>query len=473
MGTDKKKAKMTVEKEDKKTKKKMGKLKKTLLIILGVFVALILAGVIFLLFNPTYASHLVSLWKSFTMTEEELLRETEKDVAKREETVENTGLNSDALSHDLIGKYITEEQHGEILLGIKTLEQALAENGYVATYLQKYVYASELLTREQYVYIIVGEKNFEKTLSENGYVISDELKKAYDGGDITAEQYVRVLKGEISLDEALGMLVVTEELNNALVEGRITREQYAEIIEGRLTLEQALEDNSKSEQPAEDEQPAQNTEETTGDTPKTEETPEIKPDVKGDGKTEENNPPEQNAPPESSKNPDNQTVVEDEASKALKSGRITTDQYTQIVLGELTLEQAISMNEEKKEESSESTDVSDYQRRKAELINRMYVLRSNYISQIDGIIASMKSEYVQLPLEERTLSAKQSIASKYISQIDAMEKQCDAQVKAVVDELRQLLKENGEDTSLADTIWQTYVSEKENTKAYYISTYGD
>ena len=48
-----------------------------------------------------------------------------------------------------------------------------------------------------------------------------------------------------------------------------------------------------------------------------------------------------------------------------------------------------------------------------------------------------------------------------------------ARVKAVVDELRQLLKSNGEDTSLADTIWQTYLSEKENTKAYYISTYGD
>ena len=54
-----------------------------------------------------------------------------------------------------------------------------------------------------------------------------------------------------------------------------------------------------------------------------------------------------------------------------------------------------------------------------------------------------------------------------------MEAQCDAQVDAIVSELRPLLRESGKDMSLADSILSTYASEKENTKAYYLSQYGD
>ena len=491
MGTDNKKKNNEIKEKQKKQEKKPKKAKyqhlkkwqrvllkalRILLIVLGVLVGILLLAalvlIIICLFNPTLANHVMSVLKALFMSEEDLLRERQAAIAKREEVVEDAGLYSDMLSHDLVPNYITVEQHGDILLGIITLEQALAENGYVATPVQKQSYKSGLLTREQYVYVIIGEKNFEKTLAENGYILSSDLKKALDEELISTEQFVKVLKGEISLDDALGMFVITEELNNALVEGRITREQYAEIIEGKLTLEKALEENSKpSGETPPDEESENNGEEITNDTPEdgeiTEEqpqTPETGPEV-----PDVNTQPE-NKPPSST----DKTVVEDEASKALKSGKITAEQYTQIVLGEITLEQAISQNEDEKEnETTANADVSDVQRRKAELINRMYVLRSNYISQIDGLVSLMKSEYSKLPAEQRTTSAKQSIASKYVSQIDSMERQCDAQVKAVVDELRQLLKSNGEDTSLADTIWQTYLSEKENTKAYYISTYGD
>ena len=453
---------------------------KALLVFLSVLVGILLLAALVLLivclFNPTFASHIASAWKAFTMSDDQLAAEREKAISKREEVVESAGFHSDALSHDLVPQYITVEQHNDILLGTLTLEKALAENGYVATPEQKQAYKSGLLTREQYVYIIIGEKNFEKTLAENGYVVDNELKTAMSKGQITAEQYVSVLKGEMSLDDALGMYVVTEELNNALVEGRITREQYTEIIEGRLSLEKALEENAESnEQPSKNDEPEKSNEETADDTPNGGEEPEVKPELPDNNPESTENKPgqdvtESDKPPSVAEKP---TVVEDEASKALKSGKITTEQYTQIVLGEITLEEAISQNEEKTDDAPANTDISDVQRRKSELINKMYVLRNNYISQIDSLVVKMKSEYMTLPAEQRTTSAKQSIASGYLSQINAMEQQCDAQVKAVVDELRQLLKSNGEDTSLADTIWSTYVSEKENTKAYYINTYGD
>ena len=103
----------------------------------------------------------------------------------------------------------------------------------------------------------------------------------------------------------------------------------------------------------------------------------------------------------------------------------------------------------------------------------MYVLKSEYEGSVAGIVESMKAEFVALPPEQRTRSSKSNIASRYMGTINAMEAQCDAQVDAIVAELKQVLKSSGRDLSLADTILSTYAAEKENTKAYYLSQYGD
>ena len=103
----------------------------------------------------------------------------------------------------------------------------------------------------------------------------------------------------------------------------------------------------------------------------------------------------------------------------------------------------------------------------------MYVLKSEYEGSVAAIVESMKSEFAALPAGQRTTSAKSSIASRYMGTINSMEAQCDAQVNAIVSELRQVLSANGRDMSLADSILSTYAAEKENTKAYYLSQYGD
>lgn len=109
----------------------------------------------------------------------------------------------------------------------------------------------------------------------------------------------------------------------------------------------------------------------------------------------------------------------------------------------------------------------------AKLVAKMYVLKSRYMGEIERIVGNMKAEYVTYPASERTTSLKADIATKYMNEINAMEAQCDAQVNAIVTELRSVLKKNGGDTSLADAILTAYQNEKSTTKSYYIGRYAD
>ncbi len=213
-----------------------------------------------------------------------------------------------------------------------------------------------------------------------------------------------------------------------------------------------------------------------------------------------------------------------EMEDALSKELITSAQFNDILLGNKSLDEAIAENDitsrsdenSEKQETSENVDKTENaaqedktaltnnektdntvketnkkeqtttantntatnnngstDERIAELVTKMYVLKANYVSQIESIVDLMKSEFSKLPVEKQTTSSKQSIAGKYMSRINAMEAQCDAQVNAIVTELEQLLKKSGRDNSLAEAIKSTYAAEKDNTKAYYVATYGD
>ncbi len=103
------------------------------------------------------------------------------------------------------------------------------------------------------------------------------------------------------------------------------------------------------------------------------------------------------------------------------------------------------------------------------LITKLYVLRGSYTSRLNGLIGAAKSEYNALPESQRTDTARRRIVSSKISQGSAMEGACDAQVSAIVSQIRSRLKETGQSTALADQIMSTYQSEKQLRKSYYMS----
>ena len=242
-----------------------------------------------------------------------------------------------------------------------------------------------------------------------------------------------------------------KEADDALMAGEITPEQHTQILLGNLTLDELKEQEAESggeDAPAENsgsgEAPAENTEEPVKDEASESGEPEV---------------PDKNEEPAVTEKDNGGTVEAD--NEPLPEKQKPADKAP----AENTQTPA--------QPSTPVQQTGEADKKIAELVTKMYVLKSEYTAAIDSIIASMKAEYVLLPVEQRTRSAKQNIATKYLGQINAMEVQCDAQVNAIVSELKQILKENERDMALADSIMATYATEKENTKAYYLSTYGD
>lgn len=126
-------------------------------------------------------------------------------------------------------------------------------------------------------------------------------------------------------------------------------------------------------------------------------------------------------------------------------------------------------------DSSEDADdaTSEVDEQIAALVAKMYVYKSQYTGSISSIVSTMYYEFYALPKEQQVYSSKMAIYNNYAGQIASMEAQCDAQVFALVSELRALLKANGRDESLADSLLSAYNTEKENSKAYHISRYAD
>ena len=238
-------------------------------------------------------------------------------------------------------------------------------------------------------------------------------------------------------------LYANKEADDALMAGEITAEQHTQILLGNLTLDELKEQNGETDENI------------------------VSDEVETEGEEVEDNAPEISDTVENVQtDTQNKTDVSDEKTTDTPNNKTES----------VTVPETPSVNNSQQTTGQAALPVqqtSDADKRIAELVTKMYVLKSEYTAAIDGIIASMKAEYTKLPQEQKTRSAKQNIATSYLGQINAMEIQCDAQVNAIVSELKQILKDNGRDMSLADAIASTYATEKENTKAYYLSTYGD
>lgn len=99
----------------------------------------------------------------------------------------------------------------------------------------------------------------------------------------------------------------------------------------------------------------------------------------------------------------------------------------------------------------------------------MYVLKASFVGQLETVVNEAKQEYIALPAAERTAEKKREIVYSHFNDLSELEKQCDTQVAAVVEQVRKLLAESGRDLALADQIQETYEQEKSLKKAYYIS----
>ena len=110
-----------------------------------------------------------------------------------------------------------------------------------------------------------------------------------------------------------------------------------------------------------------------------------------------------------------------------------------------------------------------YQKELSALIARVYVLREEYTLALDTMYADAKAEYLALPAEKRTKTQLLKMARGYLSRASALEKECDGKMDEIVRAMEKLLRENGGDLGLVDTVVYTYANEKSLKKSWYMS----
>ena len=104
----------------------------------------------------------------------------------------------------------------------------------------------------------------------------------------------------------------------------------------------------------------------------------------------------------------------------------------------------------------------------AEYIAKIYVLEEEYTGWLDQANQNAIDEYNALPAGEKTAASKFTIGMKYLAIAKDMEKECDAEMAALEEDIRTVLIQLGESTALADEIHSVYLEEKAAKKAYYL-----
>ena len=182
-----------------------------------------------------------------------------------------------------------------------------------------------------------------------------------------------------------------------------------------------------------------------------------------------------------------------EEEEKLASGEISEKDAVDLILERKTLDDiknTVSSETEKdkapvKENESEKTttveksgltqaELDAINEQISSLVGKMYVLKSQFAASLKEVEAWVHAQYSTLSPDEKApkfSSAEQAIGNEMFAKVGVLEKDCDAQVEAILAEIKTLLEKSGQDTALVSSIRSAYNNEKQITKSYYISKY--
>ena len=89
-------------------------------------------------------------------------------------------------------------------------------------------------------------------------------------------------------------------------------------------------------------------------------------------------------------------------------------------------------------------------------IRQLQNLKKQTESKLYGVIYEAYEEYISHPVEERNLGMKVSIVVSKTAKLTGVQGECDKEFNAILKELRQYLRDNGRDQSVADQAEQEY-----------------
>lgn len=94
-------------------------------------------------------------------------------------------------------------------------------------------------------------------------------------------------------------------------------------------------------------------------------------------------------------------------------------------------------------------------------VRRLRNLQKRSSKKLYQTASSAYSEYMEHPVEERNLTLKVSIVLGKTMELTKLQSECDKEFQEIVTELRQYLRENGYDQSIADAAEKEYKEEKD------------
>lgn len=89
-------------------------------------------------------------------------------------------------------------------------------------------------------------------------------------------------------------------------------------------------------------------------------------------------------------------------------------------------------------------------------IRRLERLQRQTESRLYAVICEAYDEYMSHPIEERNMGMKISIVLSKTAKLGSVQSECDQEFNAILKELRQYLRDNGRDQSIADQAEQEY-----------------
>ena len=104
-------------------------------------------------------------------------------------------------------------------------------------------------------------------------------------------------------------------------------------------------------------------------------------------------------------------------------------------------------------------------------VSELYAYRVDLMAQLGQLKQEALNEWNSLPKEYRTEGKMRDIGMAGLNKCYALESVADAKVKSILNKYKVSLSNIGADTSIIDTLWDQYSSEKESQKAYYINKY--
>lgn len=89
-------------------------------------------------------------------------------------------------------------------------------------------------------------------------------------------------------------------------------------------------------------------------------------------------------------------------------------------------------------------------------IRRLERLQRQTESRLHAVICEAYDEYMSHPIEERNMGMKISIVLSKTAKLGSVQSECDQEFNAILKELRQYLRDNGRDQTVADDSEKTY-----------------